>query len=241
MNNPHGRSRLITWSGGLGLLCLLLMPLGVALVRWGLPFFIGLGLFSLASLACLILTALLALLYLLPRYRNHRLSILINVIPSLPATGLILFILGTSLQYPPIHDITTNTDNPPLFDVAPMVRGKYANSLDIKPESIALQLEAYPDIKSIETNLPEELAFGRAERVAESLGWIVYNTDPMNRVIEASFTSDWFGFVDDIVIRTRPIEGGTAIDLRSVSRVGRSDLGANAMRIRAFIKRFNRY
>ena len=86
---------------------------------------------------------------------------------------------------------------------------------------------------------PEE-AFEEASRVAEALEWVIYNSDHHIGVIEASYTSFWFGFVDDIHIRIRPGDDGTEVDLRSVSRVGVSDLGANANRIRAFINNFGR-
>ena len=82
-------------------------------------------------------------------------------------------------------------------------------------------------------------AFETASTLAESLGWEIYNSEPNLGVVEAAYTSFWFGFVDDIIIRVRPLDGDTRaeVDLRSVSRVGISDLGANARRIRAFSQR----
>jgi uncharacterized protein (DUF1499 family) len=117
-------------------------------------------------------------------------------------------------------------------------RGEAANPVDIKPDVIETQQQAYPDIGTILSDLPPGEAFERAMAVAESMGWEIYNSDPANGRIEASVTSFWFGFVDDVVIRVRMYDGGSEVDLRSVSRVGRSDLGANAARIREFTERF---
>ncbi|HQX74726.1 MAG TPA: DUF1499 domain-containing protein, partial [Thermoflexales bacterium] len=69
---------------------------------------------------------------------------------------------------------------------------------------------------------------------ARSLGWQIHHTDAARGMLEASETTFWFGFTDDIVIRVRPHHEGSRIDLRSVSRVGRGDLGANARRILRF-------
>jgi uncharacterized protein (DUF1499 family) len=125
-----------------------------------------------------------------------------------------------------------------LFEAAINARGSEANSIDIKHDVIAIQLEHYPDLGTVITELPPTEAFQRATEVAGALDWEIYNSDPSSGIIEAAYTSLWFGFVDDIVIRIRPAGNGSEIDLRSVSRVGRGDLGANANRIRAFAERF---
>ena len=93
---------------------------------------------------------------------------------------------------------------------------------------------------AMEADRPEHFlrAFERATGIAKSLDWEIYNSDPATGIIEASYSSFWFGFVDDIVIRIRPAGSGSEIDLRSVSRVGQGDLGANASRIRAFADSF---
>jgi len=241
MNKPHGRSRLIAWAGKLGLVCLLSILVGIGLVRIGLPLGVGLGVFSLAVLGCALLTVLLVATAFAKRYRHHRRAAIISGLPVAPPSVLILGILIGSAQYPPIHDIATDTENPPVFDAAPRVRGESANPLDIKPATIALQKEHYPDLRGIETPLSEQEAFERAVEVAESLGWNLYNGGPAMGLMEASHTSRWFGFVDDIVLRFHRMPGGgTRIELRSVSRVGRGDLGANAKRLRAFVQRYER-
>ena len=76
-----------------------------------------------------------------------------------------------------------------------------------------------------------------ALEAARASGWEIVAAVPQERRIEAVATTFWFGFKDDIVVRIRPAPGGSRIDVRSVSRVGRSDLGTNAKRIRAFLGR----
>ncbi len=237
-DNPHGKSRLITWAWNLALLCLLMMPIGVLAVRVGIPFAVGLAVFALSCFAALAVVLAMIAAYLMPRYHQHRTAAIKSALPALLPALLILTVLVSSISYPPIHDITTNTDDPPLFDAAVAYRGAGTNPVDINPDAIAAQLESYTGLASITSPLSEAEAFARASAVAESMEWVIYNNDPRMGVIEASSTSFWFGFVDDIVIRVRGDDTGSIIDLRSVSRVGVSDLGSNAKRIKIFIQRF---
>jgi uncharacterized protein (DUF1499 family) len=68
------------------------------------------------------------------------------------------------------------------------------------------------------------------------MGWQIIDSDQGQGRIEASATTVWFGFVDDVVIRIKTVGSGSRIDVRSESRVGKSDIGANAKRIRIFLK-----
>jgi len=96
---------------------------------------------------------------------------------------------------------------------------------------------AYPDIETLVLHAPASQAFDRALAVAHDLGWHVIASDPTEGRIEATDTTLWFGFVDDVVIRVRESGRGSKVDIRSKSRVGRGDAGANAERIRAFLVR----
>lgn len=238
MTEPGSNSRLVTLLYRAGIVCLLLMPLGVLAVRVGVNFRVGLLMFAASGLLGSVVIVLLLIASMLPRNRDRRGQVLLKTLPAVPPVLLLSAILSTAGQYPVIHDITTDTDEPPLFDAGVDYRGEEANTLDIKPDTIALQKEFYPDIDSIITELPPEKAFERATGIAEGMGWEIYNSDPTNGLIEAEYTSFWFGFKDDIVIRIRRSNGGSELDLRSVSRVGQSDLGANAARIRAFAEAF---
>jgi uncharacterized protein (DUF1499 family) len=101
-------------------------------------------------------------------------------------------------------------------------------------ETAAQQKQAYPDLLPIAVPEPPERAFARARAAAESLGWEIVAAEPSEGRLEATATTRWFGFEDDIVVRVRPGPAGSVVDVRSKSRVGRSDVGANAARIRAF-------
>ncbi len=238
MTEAGSNSRLITLLYRAGIVCLLLMPLSVLAVRLGVHFRIGLLLFAASGLLAGVVIVLLIIVSMLPRSRDRRGQVLLKTLPAVPPVLLLSAILSTAGKYPPIHDITTDTNEPPLFDAGVDYRGEEANTLDIKPDTIAQQQEFYPDLDSIITELSPEKAFERAVGIAEEMGWDIYNSDPTNGLIEAEYTSFWFGFKDDIVIRVRRNNGGSELDLRSVSRVGVSDLGANAARIRAFAERY---
>lgn len=147
-------------------------------------------------------------------------------------------------KLPFIHDITTDTQDVPTFTNAiTSQRGEGTNTLDyvgkIDRRSKKLvsveQVAAYPDIRTIVLSDSRETAFGRALTTAKSMGWKIASDTPTTGIIEATATSFWFGFKDDVIIRVRAADGGgSVIDIRSISRVGGSDIGANAARIRKF-------
>ena len=153
---------------------------------------------------------------------------------TLPGAVLLLTLLAGRGDYPPIHDITTDTEDPPVFTAATERRGESSNSLEIVAETLSAQQAAYPDLGTIRTQEPIEAAFERAAATARALGWEIYREDLNAGVIEAVDTTLIMGFKDDVVIRLRTNAEGTLVDLRSVSRVGIGDLGANAKRIRQF-------
>jgi uncharacterized protein (DUF1499 family) len=98
------------------------------------------------------------------------------------------------------------------------------------------QREGYPDIEPLTMPLPPDRVFNRALDVAQRLGWEIVATDQTGGRIEATDTTRWFGFKDDVAVRITPWGSGTRVDVRSVSRVGRSDVGTNARRIREFLE-----
>ena len=139
---------------------------------------------------------------------------------------------------PPIHDITTDTDNPPAFRaVLPARAAERAGGVNYDdPQLPQMQKAAYPDLAALKTTLPVAKAFDEALHVAKSMpGWTIVAADADTSHIEASQQSRWFRFTDDIVIRVSHDVAGSRIDMRSMSRQGRSDYGVNAARIRAYI------
>jgi uncharacterized protein (DUF1499 family) len=185
--------------------------------------------------------AVLALVFLVvPRTRRNAASTLVlalvvgSVAAWIPWNGL-----QTVRSLPFIHDITTDTENPPVFVAVLPLRADAANPPEYPGEEVAQQQrEAYPEVQPLLTPLGPAEAFDRAEQVARDLGWEIVVTVPQEGRIEATDTTFWFGFKDDVVIRVRPTADGSRVDIRSKSRVGRSDVGANAARIKEFMARF---
>ena len=172
------------------------------------------------------------------RRRHHRVALML----ALAATVVGAVALGVPYSWqrrarsvPPIHDITTDLDNPPAFDAVVPLRADAPNSLERPPMLATQQREGYPDIAPLTLSLPPERVFNRALDVAERMGWDIAASDQATGRIEATDTTTWFGFKDDIVVRVTSWGSGTRVDVRSVSRVGRSDVGTNARRIREFL------
>ena len=146
--------------------------------------------------------------------------------------------LATQLgRFPPIHDITTDTDNPPQFVDMLTLRKDAPNDANYGgPTLAAAQKAGYPDLGPALLALPANEAFDRALTVARNSGWEIVAAARADNRIEATATTALLAFKDDIVIRITPTDSGSRVDVRSVSRVGVSDLGANAKRIRAFLQ-----
>lgn len=139
--------------------------------------------------------------------------------------------------FPPVNDITTDTDDPPGFvAITPLRAAEGANPVTYQEAKFAeQQRRAYPDIAPLILALPPEAAFDRALSTARAMGWTIVAADNADGRIEASDKSRWFGFTDDIVIRVVPSGSGSRIDLRSSARLGRGDFGVNAARVRAYM------
>lgn len=151
--------------------------------------------------------------------------------------GMPLYQLQQARTLPPIHDITTDTDNPPRFVAVVPLRGSTTNPLEYGGAHAAnLQQQAYPDIVPLHMPAAPQAAFERALSLARQRGWEIVAAAPQEGRIEATDTTALFGFKDDVVIRIAAADGGSRVDMRSVSRVGVSDLGANAKRIRGFLR-----
>ncbi len=154
--------------------------------------------------------------------------------------GVPAYKLMQGRNLPPIHDITTDTADPPRFVAVLPLRKDAPNSAEYGGAKLAaLQQQAYPDLAPAVLELSPRAAFDLALNVARASGWEIVAAAPEDNRIEATATTLLFGFKDDIVIRITPAGSGSRIDVRSVSRVGRSDLGTNAERIREFLRRLS--
>ncbi len=139
---------------------------------------------------------------------------------------------------PRIHDITTDVTNPPQFVAILPLRRDAPNAATYGGAEIAIkQRAAYPELKTVVLDLPAPQAFEQALDAARRMGWRIVAAVPEEGRIEATDTTFWFGFADDIVVRVTPAVNRSLVDVRSVSRVGISDAGTNARRIRAYLHR----
>lgn len=156
------------------------------------------------------------------------------------ASGLVLpswDLQKTASSVPLIHDITTDTENPPQFVALLPVRRTTPNGPEYGGEPVAQEQRAtYPEIRPVVLNDPPAAAFARALKAARAMGWEIVDAVPAEGRIEATATTRWFRFKDDVVVRIVAQGSDSRLDVRSKSRLGRSDLGANAKRIRAYIR-----
>jgi Protein of unknown function (DUF1499) len=145
-----------------------------------------------------------------------------------------------AMRLPEIADVTTDTSNPPRFDVLARLRPRGRNDYP-GPSAAALQRAAYPDVVPLELDVPTKTAYDAALALVTKRKWnVVDSRSPTltrrDGVIEAVARTPIMGFRDDVVIRISPLGQGTRIDMRSASRFGNHDLGANASRVRSLLE-----
>jgi uncharacterized protein (DUF1499 family) len=176
------------------------------------------------------------------------------IIPAL-GLGYGYYVRQSAGAAPPIHDVSTDLADPPAFSQAVIdarAQVKCGNGLDLLtgrvgefpdpscvlfppgPPVIELHRSAYGDLRPIELSMAPDAAFDAALAAARAQGWQINSQDRAAGAIEATTRSFWYGFTDDICVRVRAREGGSVVDVRSVSRVGIGDMGMNASRIRKF-------
>jgi hypothetical protein len=155
--------------------------------------------------------------------------------------------LMAALTVPAIHDISTDLADPPSFQVLQLRADNWDNipgaddddmkGLTPQQRWVTVHQQGYGDIRSVRIDQPVPILIARAERLAKARGWDIAVSLPEEGRLEATETSMFFRFKDDIVLRVKPTDTGegSVVDMRSVSRVGVSDLGMNAKRVRAFL------
>jgi len=199
----------------------------LTLYRWGVTF----------SLPALILSfALLGTGIFLKRDPRLIVRMLVATLCSAALFGAGWVFRSKAASLPYIHDISTDTENPPAFKAIIALRAGAPNPAEYAGEEVAQQQkQAYPEIAPIEMTMERAQAFEHALSAARRMGWQIIDSDADEGRIEAVDTTLFFGFKDDVVIRVSAIgENRSRIDVRSVSRVGKSDVGANAARIRDY-------
>ena len=231
------------WLKRLAIFSVLILPVAVIGYR------IGLYDFPIALIMLAVSLLIAAIIFLTSLFINlkHRssnpsnskraqFSMYISLVPLLFLGSQVV----TAKSFPTIHNISTDIVDPPQFSEIVALRGSDSNPHTYNANELAeLQKAAYPKIKTLSVQESAGNAFNKSLLLVEELGWDLVSTNQQLGIIEASQTSMLWGFTDDIVVRIHENHDKTEIDLRSVSRVGRSDLGANAKRIQRFFDAYN--
>lgn len=232
------RSILARMAAAVAVASLLAVGSGALLARVGLVVpYLGFRIFGLGLLGGVLAFLLGGFALLATRKRERRSErprawLASGLGAALTLTFLALAAPGT--RVPPINDITTDPDDPPRFEVAALDPAHEGRDLSYPVAFASQQRAAYPDLVPLVLPAPPAEAFAKALAAAQALGWEISFSDPDGFRFEALQRSAIFRFVDDVVVRVRSADSGSRVDVRSKSRDGRSDLGANAARIRAF-------
>jgi uncharacterized protein (DUF1499 family) len=238
--------RKTSWFGKWGFLIVLASATVAALAGWGTradlwSFGVGFRLLAWAIVGTLAGTLLCAIGLIGTRSgrKRGRLRAVLGVALGVVVAGFPGMYMAKARSLPAIHDITTDWENPPAFSaIAPLRRGA-PNPVEYQGPPVAdQQRAAYPDIQPMLLDFTRAQAFDRALEAAREMGWEIVDANPAQGRIEATATTFWFGFKDDVVVRISATDTGSRIDVRSLSRVGRSDVGTNAARIRAYLTKF---
>jgi uncharacterized protein (DUF1499 family) len=218
VSGPGTKSGWWGWQAGLGML------------RWS--FWLG----AIGAVLALCVIVLLAF----PRFRIRAWVPVAALLLALVAMAPPALLLAKAKAAPRIHDVTTDMADPPAFVALLETRKKAPNGFAYGGEAVATQQRlGYPDLKPLVVKTGPRDTMQKAIDAARSMGWEVVASDAAAGRIEATDTTSWFGFKDDVVVRIRPEGEGSRVDIRSVSRVGLSDIGANAKRIRSFLDKLS--
>jgi uncharacterized protein (DUF1499 family) len=223
-------ARLAGTLGVAGLVLFLVGPLGIQL--GALEPFTGFRIFLLGGLLALLalVTGVLGLFFTRPAaYREGRSRALVGTALGALVTATILMGARGGAGVPAINDITTNPMDPPVFASDPW---KHGRDMTYPAGFAEVQRAGYPELAPIVVSMPPAVALDRVASLFAQNGWVVTQKDPISNTVTGTDTSHLFKFVDDIVVRVRPQDGGSVVDVRSKSRVGKGDMGANAARIR---------
>ncbi len=237
----------IWWSKSIlagGIAAIVLLPIGALGARAGLwGFELGFMLLSLGSILALV--GLVGGIPAVVAARRRGLSRDLWATLSGMALGFAVVVfmgmqLLKALSAPLIHQVSTNTEDPPEFVEVVALRGETSNPLEFDADTITpLQREFYPWLEPLVLRATPEEAFDKVLYVLTDMGLELVATHPDRGLIEAVDTTFWFGFKDDVAVRVRPYPQGAVVDVRSVSRVGLSDLGVNAARVKEILRRLS--
>ena len=219
------------WASPLGTAGLVALAGGPFVAYLGItPALAGFGLFALGGL----LGVIALLLGIVGAVRGGGVGR--GLILGAVVTVAFFAIASRSGKFPRINDITTDTVNPPQFIRAQTLPGNQGRDMNYPGPSFATQQQAgYPDLGPLRLTVPPDQAFQRVLAAAKDMpNWEITRSDPPAHTLEGIATSALFRFKDDFVVEVRPQDGGSVVQMRSKSRDGKGDIGANAARINAF-------
>jgi uncharacterized protein (DUF1499 family) len=216
-----------------GLFALSVMLLRGAFIDYKLPLLIIL-IGTLIAMAAFVLTLGALALGQISQLNMQRVAIAL-ILSAVIFTPVVL--AGRALSgVPLINDIMTDTQNPPQFTVVPTQRKSFDNSLELSKERLAFHNKHYSHIKPLRLSGGADSHFDHVVELVGERGWTLVAANRAKGVVEATESTVFFGFKDDVVIRLSEENGETRIDMRSASRQGRSDFRVNAQRITAFFE-----
>jgi uncharacterized protein (DUF1499 family) len=230
-------SRVANTAAGLAIVGVLLVAVGPLLSMTGSAApMTGFNLFGLGGLLslCTLLLGLVALVRTRPTTGlSGRRRAVLGTLLSAAGFAALVVAAAPGASFPPINDITTDPGDPPVFIQALSAEANRDRDMSYPgAEFEEQQRSAYPDLAPLDLPVPPRRAFDAVLVAFESEGLEVAHQDRASGHIEGFEATRIFRFVDDVVVRVRPAEGGSRIDLRSKSRDGQGDLGANGSRIR---------
>ena len=217
------------------LVLLVLLPISALGSRFGFwPYTLGLALLAISLAGSLLIQIISALWLMRKPVDTTKRHLRRASLYALPPLAIVATVLQSSTSAVVLHDITTDTLDPPQLVELLKERGADSNSTLYSSAKANKQQQLYPELEHVKNSLTQQQNFDIALISAQAMGLRIVSSDAKQGRIEAVDTTFWFGFKDDVVIRCQDFR----VDLRSISRVGRSDLGANAKRIEQFIEIF---
>jgi uncharacterized protein (DUF1499 family) len=242
-------SSLASWARNFAIFSVVAVVVSILIVRFGflemkpaLATFFG-------ALACAGLSILVSFAAFAAIWQNGSRGMSRIMLALLIDAVVLAYPAYLAVQYrklPPIHDITTDPIDPPRFEaLAPLRTGDDTNpAVSAGLYSAEQQRRAYPDIETVELDVPAPRAFDIAKRIVAKRKWLVIDErepQPPRRLgrIEAVARTPIMGFREDVSIRVTPDGDGSRVDIRSASRYFESDLGSNAARISKLIDEIN--
>lgn len=244
--------KLARWGAGIIVIGLILVLFSGPFNRLGVTGFI-VPLLALAVGGLLLLIGLLLAVigFLVANSRSlsfNKSRVALAIAAALLVGGYLVNTFVSTRGVPTLHEISTDLESPPAFVAIAEIRARnptlnpteYVSELDIRGTKLNVpdaQRKAFPDIQPILLAETPDQSFAKIEKAVDDMGWEKVAAVPVDGRIEATDSTRFFGFKDDVVVRIRPEGTGSRVDIRSKSRVGLGDAGANARRVRALMAR----